>query len=174
MRKRITARFVNGVISGIIVVFFLAHGVMGSISSLTGFSSPFTWLVWLGVALIGAHVIVSVVTSAQQLGDRERPPSARKKRHLALKWVTGCLLAIAAGVHIFAPRVLGETAVDSSVWVACIVVVVSAALAVHLCVGSKSLLKDLEIDRRYKIAFRVVVCAFTCAFSLAVLLGALT
>jgi succinate dehydrogenase hydrophobic anchor subunit len=44
-------------------------------------------------------------------------------------------------------------------------------LAVHLCVGSKSLLKDLEIDRRYKTAFRIVVCVFAAAFALSGIAG---
>ncbi len=171
--RRPPARFFNGIVSAIIVVFFLAHGTMGGVSALTGFTSPFSLLVWGGVALIGVHVVASIVTSHQQLADRERPPSARKKRHLALKWATGCLLAVAACVHIVAPRVLGAAFAQSPAWNAAIIVLLSVALAVHLCVGSKSLLKDLEIDRRHKTAFRVVVCAFAAFFSLAVLVAAL-
>ena len=52
-----------------------------------------------------------------------------------------------------------------------IIAAVSAALAVHLCVGSKSLLKDLEINRRYKMAFRAVVCAFAVAFAVVMLVS---
>lgn len=162
--KRFTARGLNGAVSAIVAVFFLVHGALGALAALTGFSSPFAWAVWVGVALIGVHVVVSVVTSAEQLGDAERPPSARKKRHLALKWATGALLAVCAGAHVLVP--LGR-AVSS--W---IIVGVSIALAAHVCVGARSLLKDLGIDRRHKTAVRVVVVAFAAVFALAMLAGA--
>ena len=171
--RRSTARFFNGIVSAIIVVFFLAHGTLGGISALTGFAGSLVVLVWCGVALIGVHVVASIVTSREQLVDREHPPSVRKKRHLALKWATGCLLAVVACVHIFGPRLFGEAFVQSPLVNALVIVVLSTALAVHLCVGSKSLLKDLEIDRRFKSAFRVMVCAFAVFFAVATLVGAL-
>ena len=164
MCKPPTARFVNGVISAVIVVFFLVHGVLGSASILTGYIGPLAWLVWCGVAIVAVHVVVSVVTSYQQLTDAEFPPSARKKRHLALKWATGILLAVAAAVHIVLPK--------SAATAAFAIIAVSAFLAVHLCVGSKSLLTDLSVDKRFKTAFRVVVCVFAAAF-VAVVLAAL-
>lgn len=161
MRKRVTARFVNGVIAALITVFFLAHGTMGSLSAVTGIANHFPWLVWAAVALVGVHVIASAVTSHQQLTDAERPPSPRKKRHLALKWATGSVLAVAACAHILLPR--------NGVSAALVIVAVSVALAVHLCVGSKSLLKDLGIGTRYKTVFRVVVCLFATLFVIAMI-----
>ena len=161
--SRVTSRFVNGIIAAVITVVFLVHGAMGSLSAVTGFSGSLAWVVWGAVVLALAHVVVSIVTSAQQLSDAEHPPSARKKRHLALKWATGGLLAVAAAVHIALPK--------STASAAFVIVAVSALLAVHLCVGSKSLLKDLDIDRRYKVAFRVVVCVLAALFALAMLMG---
>lgn len=163
MGDRPTARFVNGVIAALITVFFLVHGSLGSLSVLGCFSGSLVWLVWGAVFLACVHVVVSIVTSYQQLTDVEFPPSARKKRHLALKWVTGGLLALVALAHIVLP--------PSTTLAALVIIVVSVALAVHLCVGSKSLLKDLEIDRRYKMAFRVVVCVFAGLFALAMIVG---
>lgn len=156
LRGGSTARFVNGVISAIIVVFFLIHGVLGCVSVLTGYTGSMSVLVWCGVALIAVHVVASIVTSRQQLADVQFPPSARKKRHLALKWATGALLAAVVAAHVALPK--------STVTAAVVIIAVSVVLAVHLCVGSKSLLKDLGIDRRYKTAFRVAVCLFAAVF----------
>ena len=163
MGNRPTARFVNGVIAALITVAFLVHGALGSLSVAVGLPTSLAWLVWGAVILAIVHVAVSIVTSNQQLTDAERPPSARKKRHLALKWATGGLLGVAAVVHIVLPK--------SSTSAAFVIVVVSVLLAIHLCVGSKSLLKDLEIDRRYKTAFRIVVCVLAAVFACAMLIG---
>lgn len=165
MGKRLTARFVNGVIAALITVAFIAHGILGSLSSLFGLPSSLAWLVWGAVVLAGAHVVASVVTSREQLNDVERPPSARKKRHLALKWATGIALALAAAAHILLPQ--------SSALATWAIVVLCIALAAHVCVGSKSLLKDLNIDRSYKTVFRVVVCAIFAACAIAIIVGSL-
>ena len=163
--KSSKARVVNGVIAALITVIFLVHGTMGSLSALFGFSGAFAWVVWGAVILAGLHVAASLVTSAQQLTDREFPPSRRKKAHLALKWATGVLLAIVAIAHIVLPK--------SSTVAAGVIVAVSVVLAVHVCVGSKSLLKDLGLGRRYKWPLRIVVCLFTALFVLVMLKGIL-
>lgn len=165
MRKRPTARFVNGVIAGAITVFFLAHGTMGGLSVAVGIPSSLSWLAWVALALVAAHVIASIVTSKQQLTDPERPPSPRKKRHLALKWATGCLLAVAAAAHIALPN--GSTTALATI------IAVSIALAIHLWVGSKSLLKDLDIDRRHQTGLRIAACIFAAAFIIMALVGIL-
>lgn len=164
MGKRSISRLVNGIVSAVLVVFFLAHGVLGGVSLVSGVEGTLTWLVWVGVALVVVHVMASVVTSREQLADEQRPPSARKKRHLALKWTTGVLLALCAAAHvIFKDALAGRVAM----------VLVAVALAVHACVGAKSLLKDVGVDRRYKMAFRVVVCIFVVAFVSAAVCSAL-
>lgn len=159
------ARLINGVIAALITILFLVHGVMGSLSSLFDLPSTFKWVVWIAVILAGLHVAVSLVTSSQQLTDTEHPPSKRKKAHLALKWLTGGLLAIVAIVHIVLPK--------SMVAATYVIVAVSVVLAVHLCVCAKSLLSDLGIDRRWKWPFRVFVCLLAAAFVLVMLKGVL-
>lgn len=173
MRKRLDMRFANGVVSAAIVAFFLVHATLGTLLGLVGFLSPFTWLVWVGVALIGVHVALSIFTSREQLTDLERPPSPRKKRHLVLKWATGGLLALVAVAHVVAIRLGGMAAVNSTVTGALLTACLAVVLAVHLCVGSKSMLKDLNISRRYKLAFRLVVCAFAAFFAISALVGAI-
>ena len=155
MGKRSKTRLANGIVSAAIVVFFLAHGTLGALSLVTGFSSPYSWLVWFGAGLIVVHVVLSIVTSREQLNDQKRPPSQRKKRHLALKWATGAGLAACITAHVL----FKDTSIT---WM--VIVAVAVMLAVHLCVGSKSLLADLNIDRRFQLAFRVIVCAFAVFF----------
>ena len=165
MGKRLTSRFANGVVAALITAGFLVHGTLGALMAVAGLSSSLSWLVWGAVGLAGVHVVASVVTSVQQLTDAERPPSARKKRHLALKWATGALLGVVAAVHIALPASAAASAGA--------IVALSVVLAVHLCVCSRSLLKDLGIDRRYKTAFRVAVCAFAALFVVAIAVGAI-
>lgn len=158
MRNSSRARLVNGVISVCIVVLFLVHGVLGGASALFGFSGSFSWVVWIGVAAIVAHVATSVVTSRQQLGDPERPPSSRKKRHLALKWATGGLLAVVAAVHVGSSLMLGPENVLASTSGMVLAAVLACVLALHICVGAKSLVTDLGLSRTLIAPFRVVVC----------------
>lgn len=162
-RKGSTSRFVNGVVAALVTLVFLVHGALGSFCVAFGRSGSLSWLVWGAVVLVGVHVVASLVTSVQQLNDAERPPSVRKKRHLALKWMTGLALALFACAHVLLPK--------SSVAALCLIMAVSVALAVHLCVCAKSLLKDLNVDRRFKVPFRVVVCVFAALFVLAMLKG---
>ena len=151
MGKGSKARWANGIVSAIIAVLFLAHALLGSAAMAFGYVSPFAWVVWIGVGLIVLHVLLSVATSREQLVDQARPPSARKKRHLALKWVTGAILAVAAIVHVALPK--------STLAASLLMLVVVVALAVHVCVSAKSLLTDIGIDKRYKMLVRIIVCA---------------
>lgn len=163
MRDGSKARRFNGIVSAIIVVVFLVHAVMGSVSALVGLESPFSIIVWGGVVLVVIHVITSVVTSNEQLNDVEHPPSSRKKRHLLLKWVTGGLLGVVAAVHIILPK--------STFTAMALIVVLTIVLAVHLCVGGKSLLKDVGLSTRYKMAYRIVVCMVAAAVVVAILVS---
>lgn len=165
MDNRSAARVINGVIAALITIIFLVHGTMGSLSAVFGFENSFPWVVWIAVVIACIHAAVSLLTSAQQLNDVERPPSRRKKVHLALKWVTGCLLAVIALVHIVLPKSMAASAY--------VIVAVSVVLAAHLCTCAKSLLADLSIDRRWKWPFRVLVCLFALFFSLVMLKGVL-
>ena len=163
MRREVNARFANGVVSAALTIFFLAHGILGAAALVFGFFGSFAWVVWVGVPLIAVHVVFSIVTSRNQLNDKTRPPSARKKRHLALKWATGMLLAACATAHVICKdAVSGRIAI----------IALTVTLTVHLCVGAKSLLKDLDIDRKFKMAFRLVVCVFAAVFAVAVILSA--
>ncbi|MBQ9068125.1 MAG: hypothetical protein IJ131_03550 [Eggerthellaceae bacterium] len=166
MRKRITTRGANGVVSAAIVCFFLAHGLLGSLQGFFAVPSPATWIVWAGMVLVGIHVVLCIATSFEQLTDTVRPPSVQKKRHLALKWATGIALAAVVGVHIGRIRTLGPIAALHSAEGAAWTIALAALLASHIWTGSKSLLKDLGIDRSWRNAVRAGACAFAAVFSL--------
>ena len=131
-RPRTLARRINGILSACIVVFFLAHGILGSMLPFTGFESPLAWLVWAGVACVVVHIVLSIVTSREQLTDTVRPPSEAKKRHLLLKWITGILLAVVVVAHIVTIRVLGPEAVQSMVVGAALIVVLAVGFVVYV------------------------------------------
>ena len=158
MRKNTNIRTLNGIASALIVGVFFLHAAFGSSPGLSGLWIRIAPLVWIGVAIIAVHVALSVATSVQQLTDTVRPPSSAKKRHLVLKWVTGVLLAAAAVAHAGCVHAAGAGAVHATATGTVLAVCVLVLLTWHVCVGTKSLLKDLNIDRRYRTLLRVVVC----------------
>lgn len=171
MKQRSKARTINGIVSAVILLFFLLHAILGSMAGVSSFEAGVARLLWAGMVLVGVHVVACVVTSCEQLTDTVRPPSLQKKRHLVLKWGTGLALIALACVHIARVRELGiDSAIHSPIGVG-VTVALAAALAVHAWTGSKSLLKDLNIDRKYRNALRVVVCAVAVVVSGALLVG---
>lgn len=158
MRKRSNMRLANGVVSAAIVCFFLIHGLLGSFAFALPSAHPFLWVVWIGVGFVVLHIGLSVVTSYQQLTDPEFPPSSRKKRHLALKWATGVLMACSIVAHIACARIPSLVAAVPFL-PKLATVVLSAVLAWHICVGMKSLLKDVGLGKKLITPLRVIVCA---------------
>ena len=167
MGKRLTSRFVNGILAIAIAAFFAVHGVLGAISGFVDIPRNAAWIVWAGVVMVGAHVLASIVTSREQLTDPARPPSARKKRHLALKWATGTALAVAAAIHIAIMRTTGETLTGGGNAGLASLLALIALLAIHSCVGVRSLLKDIGADRGCKNVVRAALCAIAAALAIA-------
>ena len=166
VNKRPTSRIVNGAISAFIVCFFIAHGFLGSLGPMLSLSSSMAWVVWVGMVIVAVHVVASIVTSYQQMTDKQFPPSPRKKRHLVFKWVTGILLASAVAVHVACMRVAGLV-LAAPFLPKTATVVLSGVLAWHICVGMKSLLTDVGLDKKLVNPLRVVVCVLAAAFALA-------
>lgn len=167
------ARRTNGLISAFIIAFFVAHGALGCALLAFGFNDALSVAVWAGVGIVGVHVVLCVATSVYQLTDTVRPPSVHKKRHLALKWATGVALAVGALVHVLCFRVFGESGEALTVPAALVIVAVAAFLSAHVCVGSKSLLKDMGLDRSLRPAVRAVAVVAGVAFGLVAVLNAL-
>lgn len=170
VRKSPRARFANGVVSAIVLCFFTIHALLGTFAPVFSYTSPFRWVVWVGVGIIGVHVVLSIVTSYLQMTDAEFPPSDRKKRHLVLKWVTGLLLVGSVVLHIVCMRFPGLfSGVPFVPRLA--TVVLAGALAWHACVGMKSMLKDVGLGKRLMTPLRVVVCALAVVFAVMALVS---
>ncbi len=157
MKRRSTARTVNGIVSAVILCLFLVHAVLGTFSSPLSFSAVASYVLWLGMALVGVHVVASIATSYEQLTDTVRPPSRKKRQHLLLKWVTGIVLLAVVLLHILRVRELDLASAVYSPLGTAVAIALVAALAVHAWTGSKSLLKDLNIDRKYRSVLRAGV-----------------
>ena len=169
MNKASGARRVNGILSAVITCIFLAHAVMGSLSLAYPLSETFVVLVTSGVVLIVAHLAFCVVTSWQMLTDKGRPPSAKKKRHLMYKWVSGVLLAFVAAAH------MSEAGHGQSITASpehlIVLLFLMAILAIHILFGIKSLLKDVALNKGMKVPLRVAVCAISLGAIVAVALS---
>ena len=111
----------------------------------------------MGVGVV--HIVASVFTTYIMFTDEVRPPSSRKKRHQWLKWATGALLAVVAIWHALRP----DTSADA------LLIVVLAVLAWHAFVGSKSIVRDLDMSRFMKTALRVAVVAVSVLIAVFVL-----
>lgn len=171
MNRRSKARLVNGIISAFIVVFFVAHSLLGGMEAHIPLASPPALIMWAGIAIVGAHVVTSIVTSHEQLTDAAFPPSKRKKRHLALKWVTGGVLLAAIVAHIVCIRTFGPNAVQTSSIATLVTLVLVAALTIHIWVGAKSLITDLGLSKKLVRPFRVIVCTLAIAIGCIVITG---
>ena len=171
MNKRSKARLVNGIISAFIVVFFAAHSLLGGLEAHFPLASPPALVMWAGIAIVGAHVVTSIVTSHEQLTNTAFPPSKRKKRHLALKWVTGGVLLAAIVAHIACIRTFGSNAVQTSSTAMIVTLALVVALTVHIWVGTKSLITDLGLSKRLVKPMRVVACALAIAIGCIVIAG---
>ncbi|WP_165056448.1 MULTISPECIES: hypothetical protein [unclassified Adlercreutzia] len=156
-------RRVNGSAAAIIVAAFFLHAIMGALWLRFGFSDHLAWVAWIAAGVAGAHVGLSAATSYSMMADRRRPPSSRKKAHLALKWASGGMLLAAALIHVAAGLTGG--ALDAR----CFLLIVLALLTWHCFVGAKSLLKDLGIPIRHKGGLRALMAMAAAVACLALL-----
>lgn len=141
-------RKVNGAVAGVLCLFFLVHGVLGILWTSAAVTMELAFVIWAFFIVALVHGLLSIVTSRQMVHDAERPPSRRKKRHLALKWVTGVALLLVACIHALLP--------ESTIFWPYASILVTCALAVHMYVGGKSLASDLGLPHGMRIAFRLV------------------
>lgn len=159
-------RLFNALVASVVAVFFLAHSGLGTASFFAdGLVNSVPWLVWGMLGVVGVHVVASVAATVLMLTDKERPPSARKKRHFVLKWVTGALLALVIGVHLVCvifPEGIGLDASQLKVPF----LLLLAALAWHVGIATKSLARDLGIGKKTRDVMRSVYVAILAAMIL--------
>ena len=176
-KERSKARRANGFVAGLLVLFFFcAHGLLGSLSLAFPLINHFAWVVWAGTALIVVHVVLSAFTTREKLTKADKPPTAKKKLKIALRWATGILIAITACAHIGSVMLFGGSAVESTQVGKIAVLAVIALLALHVCLGVKSLVRDLGASKEQKDSLktplRLVICLIAAAFFVIVLVCA--
>lgn len=171
MNKRSKARFVNGVISAFIVAFFVTHSLLGSLEAHVPLTSPPALIMWAGIGVVGAHMAASIITSREQLTDVDFPPSKRKKRHLALKWITGGILLTVVVAHIACTRAFGPDAMQAFSTSTFVALALIAVLTVHIWVGAKSLVTDLGLSKGLVKPFRIAACVLAVAIGCIVIAG---
>lgn len=155
-------RTANGIFASITCFIFLAHVVLGAWKFFDlSFEGKYVWMVWVGVGVLAVHIALSVGTTVSMLTDTKRPPSAKKKRHQLMKWITGVTLLAAALVHVSTTSAIANGGVVHELsWLEfALMLVVAAALAWHIFVASKSLLKDLHVPdhKRFRPAMQAVM-----------------
>lgn len=155
-KRKVDIRYTNGIISAALACFFFVHAFFGSVSLLVFLPNKLSFLVWAGVCLMATHVAACVVTSRRMLADTDHPPSARKKGHLALKWISGGLLLASAAFHVWKFEGFASPEGDAAFLFTTLLVV--GLFACHLFIGLKSLLKDMNVDRGHRTCLRFVVC----------------
>lgn len=144
-------RRANGIVALLLLVAFAAHAVMGTLFCLGAVSGEASWIVWAGVCVIVVHVALSIGTTRQMLHDESRPPSVKKKEHQLKKWVSGIAVGAIAIAHIL--LAYGKTA-----WTI-VAVLLDVALAIHICISAKSMVKDLGFASSLRYAIRVPTIA---------------
>lgn len=156
-------RRANGLAALLIAVFFACHEVIGAlfVSGLVAGEVP--WIVWLAVGIIVVHIVLSIGTMKQMIDDANRPPSEKKKRHQAKKWLTGLAVGVLAVAHAFAYF-------TTPAW-AIIAILLDIALASHICVSAKSLAKDLRMPSNWRFAIRALAIAIGVLAGMAIIVN---
>ena len=145
-------RRINAIIAAVLVVAFSGHALLASAAGVQApLLAPIPLLLGL-LALVAAHVALSIATTVIMWRDTVRPPSRKKKRHQILKWVTGVVLLAVLTVHVLHPAVAPIV-----IWSASTLLL--AAFAWHVWTGMKSLARDLRLPGNAKVPLRIVLCA---------------
>jgi hypothetical protein len=146
-----------GIIALVLTLFFAAHILLGDLYLFFPVRDSLSFLVWVGVGLAVVHVSMCFLTTRQMLADTQRPPSIRKKRHFALKWISGGFVFAFAIVHVLYSENL--IPFGSSMFFS-VTVMLACVLTCHVYAGIKSLVKDIGVNRRFRLPIKVVACVF--------------
>ena len=175
--KRSAPRRANGIVAALLVLFFLcAHGLMGSLSLAFPLTNHFTWLVWAATAFVVVHIVLSAIVTREKLFNPEKPPTTQKKLKIGLRWATGILIAAMVCMHVGSVVLYGDSVIQSTSVGKVSLLALIALIAVHVCTGAKSLVRDLgaskEQKEKLKTPLRLVICLVAAALFVAVLVFA--
>lgn len=149
--QRSALRRANGVVAAILVVFFLCvHSLLATLSFVLPLTNHFSWLVWAASAAIVIHIVLSAIVTREKLSNPEKPPSTKKKLKMGLRWATGILIAVLVCVHAASVVLFGSSAVRSTAVGKASVLALIVLVAVHVCAGVKSLVRDLGASKEQK------------------------
>ena len=97
-------RKINAVITPVILILFILHGVSG-VFNLTGFGNSLTRIIaWPMAGLIGVHMVFGIILTAQTLSAQKKAGVSYPKEN-RLFWarrISGFLIMILIGFHVYA------------------------------------------------------------------------
>ena len=97
-------RRINAVITPVILILFILHGVSGAFN-LTGFGNSLTRIIaWPMAGLIGVHMVFGIILTAQTLQAQNKAGVSYPKEN-RLFWarrISGFLIMILIGFHVYA------------------------------------------------------------------------
>lgn len=97
-------RKINAVITPVILILFILHGVSGAFN-LTGFGNSLTRIIaWPMAGLIGVHMVFGIILTAQTLQAQNKAGVSYPKEN-RLFWarrISGFLIMILIGFHVYA------------------------------------------------------------------------
>lgn len=97
-------RKINAVITPLILILFILHGVSGAFN-LTGFGNSLTRIIaWPMAGLIGVHMVFGIILTAQTLQAQKKAGVSYPKEN-RLFWarrISGFLIMILIGFHVYA------------------------------------------------------------------------
>lgn len=97
-------RKINAVITPVILILFILHGVSGAFN-LTGFGNSLTRIIaWPMAGLIGVHMVFGIILTAQTLQAQNKAGVSYPKEN-RLFWarrISGLLIMILIGFHVYA------------------------------------------------------------------------
>lgn len=144
-------RRANAIAAAVLAVAFLGHALLGSLAHFLPLPKPPMGVLWALVCVACAHGALSVATTVRMMRDAQRPPSARKKRHQLLKWVSGAVLVAAIALHVVQVPAFGLARSTTTF-------ALLAAFAWHGWAGMKSLSHDLGASSALKTPLRAALC----------------
>ena len=97
-------RKINAVITPVILILFILHGVSGAFN-LTGFGNSLTRIIaWPMAGLIGVHMVFGIILTVQTLQAQKKAGVSypKENRFFWARRISGFLIMILIGFHVYA------------------------------------------------------------------------
>lgn len=143
-------RKINAIVSALLLVIFLIHGIMGSFMLLGVSASAGKTLAWIGVGLIAVHTVLGVMLTAQTIRSG-RGSGKWYLRQNSLFWtrrISGFAMLILAFFHFgLFGRVVGNEYIlyEFTAGKMAVQLLLIASLFIHIFVNVRPMLVSLGI-----------------------------